>query len=113
MPQPSRPLLARAALAASATLATVLVTAATSGAAPEAKAPAPDTIVKVTGNAAEGFGIEYFDGSSQFPPTDSEAMAECQEYSARVGRIRCRVQVKTWYADLVATKRALKYAQRT
>ena len=82
------------------------------GAAPESKAPAPDTIVKVTGNAAEGFGIEYFDGTSHFPPTDSEAMAECQEYPAKVGRVRCRVQVRTWYSDLVATKRAIKYARR-
>ncbi len=40
-------------------------------------------------------------------------MAECQEYSAKVGRIRCRVEVKTWYRDLVATKRALKYAHRS
>ncbi|WP_292606449.1 hypothetical protein [Nocardioides sp. REDSEA-S30_B4] len=74
---------------------------------------APETIVKVTGNASEGFGIEHYDGSSTFPPTHSEAMAECQEYSAKVGRIRCRVEVKTWYRDLVATKRALKYAHRS
>jgi hypothetical protein len=63
--------------------------------------------------ASEGFGIEHYDGSSTFPPTHSEAMAECQEYSAKVGRIRCRVEVKTWYRDLVATKRALKYAHRS
>ena len=106
------PLLARLSLAASAGLAAVLVAATTSGAAPEAKAPAPDTIVNVTGNAAEGFGIELYDGSSLFPPTDSEAMAECQEYSAKVGRIRCRVEVQTWYRDLVATTRAIKYAKR-
>jgi hypothetical protein len=105
-------LLARLSLAASAALTAVLVTAVSVGAAPESKAPAPDTIVKVTGNAAEGFGIEYFDGTSHFPPTDSEAMAECQEYPAKVGRVRCRVQVRTWYSDLVATKRAIKYAQR-
>ena len=91
----------------------LLVTAASVGAAPDAKAPAPETIVKVTGNASEGFGIEHYDGSSTFPPTHSEAMAECQEYSAKVGRIRCRVEVKTWYRDLVATKRALKYAHRS
>jgi hypothetical protein len=86
--------------------------AATSGAAPDAKAPAPDTIVKVTGNAEEGYGIEYYDGTSAFPPTDSEALAECQEYSAKVGRVRCRVEVKTWYRDLKDTKRAIKYARR-
>ena len=96
-----------------AALVALLVTAASVGAAPDAKAPAPETIVKVTGNASEGFGIEHYDGSSTFPPTHSEAMAECQEYSAKVGRIRCRVEVKTWYRDLVATKRALKYAHRS
>lgn len=109
----SRGLVARASLAVSAALAALLVTAASGGAAPDAKAPAPDTIVKVTGNASEGFGIEYYDGSSAFPPTDSEAMAECQEYTAKVGRIRCRVEVKTWYRDLVDTKRAIKHARRS
>ena len=102
--------LARVAVVLAAALVAVLVTAASVGAAPDAKAPAPDTIVKVTGNASEGFGIEHYDGSSTFPPTHSEALAECQEYSAKVGRVRCRVEVKTWYRDLVATKRALKYA---
>ena len=63
--------------------------------------------------ASEGFGIEHYDGSSTFPPTHSEAMAECQEYSAKVGRIRCRVEVKTWYRDLVDTKRAIKHARRS
>lgn len=109
----ARPLLARTSLAVSAALAAVLVTAASGGAAPDAKAPAPDTVVKVTGNASEGFGIEYYDGSSAFPPTDSKALAECQEYTAKVGRIRCRVEVKTWYRDLVDTKRAIKFARRS
>jgi hypothetical protein len=108
VPTPARPLdrpldrpLARLLVVLAAALVALLVTAA------------PETIVKVTGNASEGFGIEHYDGSSTFPPTHSEAMAECQEYSAKVGRIRCRVEVKTWYRDLVATKRALKYAHRS
>lgn len=105
--------LSRVSLSVCAALTALLVLAASGGAAPEAKAPAPDTIVKVTGNPAEGFGIEYYDGSSAFPPTDSESMAECQEYSAKVGRVRCRVEVRTWYRDLTATKRAIKYARRT
>lgn len=112
-PARRRSVIARAALALSAALTALLVTAASGGAAPDAKAPAPDTIVKVTGNASEGFGIEYYDGSSAFPPTDSEALAECQEYAAKTGRIRCRVEVKTWYRDLVDTKRAIKYARRS
>ncbi len=112
-PARRRSLVGRAGLAVSAALVAVLVTAASGGAAPDAKAPAPTTIVKVTGNASEGFGIEYYDGSSAFPPTDSEALAECQEYTAKVGRIRCRVEVKTWYRDLVETKRAIKHARRS
>lgn len=104
--------LGRLALAVSAALLAVLGTAASGGAAPDAKAPAPDTITKVTGNASEGFGIEFYDGTSIFPPTDSEALAECQEYPAKTGRIRCRVEVKTWYRDLTATKRAIKLAKR-
>ena len=54
---------ARLLVALAAALVAVLVTAASVGAAPDAKAPAPDTIVKVTGNASEGFGIEHYDGS--------------------------------------------------
>ncbi|MBF4161720.1 hypothetical protein [Nocardioides acrostichi] len=74
--------------------------------------PAGDTIVRVTGTADNGFGIEYYDGTSEFPPTMSEAMAECSAYAARVGRARCRVEVKTWYRDLEATKHAIRYAKR-
>ena len=81
--------LARLLVVLAATLVALLGTAASVGAAPDAKAPAPDTIVKVTGNAAEGFGIEHYDGSSTFPPTHSEALAECQEYSAKVGMQWC------------------------
>lgn len=110
---PRRPVLARLSLAVSTALVAVLVTAASGGAAPDAKAPAPDTIVKVTGNASEGFGIEYYDGSATFPPALSEALAECQDYPARIGRVRCRVEAKTWYRDLVATKRAIKHARRS
>ena len=105
--------LARLLVVLTATLVALLVTAASVGAAPDAKAPAPDTIVKVTGNANEGFGIQHYDGSSTFPPTQSEALAECEEYPAKVGRARCRVEVKTWHRDLHETKRALRYAHRS
>ncbi len=69
-----------------------------------------DTIVEVTGDKANGFGIQHLDGSGTFPPTDSEARAECSEYDTRVGRVRCRTEVRTWYRDLDDLKLALAYA---
>lgn len=72
--------------------------------------PSDTTIVEVTGDKQHGFGITYYDGSSIFPPTDSEASAECSEYDTRVARVRCRTEVRTWYRDLAALKNALDWA---
>ncbi len=72
--------------------------------------PEPDTIVRVEGDAANGFGIHYYDGTSIYPPTDSEARAECGEYDTRVARVRCRTQVRQWYRDLTHFKVALDWA---
>jgi hypothetical protein len=72
--------------------------------------PADDTIVEVTGDAANGFGIEYYDGSALYPPTDSEARAECSEYDTRRARVRCRSEVRTWYRDLADMQQALDWA---
>lgn len=68
-------------------------------------------IVEVTGDAANGFGITYADGDTAFPPTDSEARAECSEYDTRVARVRCRVKVRTWYRDLGDLQRSLAYVR--
>ncbi|WP_404447971.1 hypothetical protein LG315_06490 [Microbacterium marinum] len=73
-------------------------------------APPPDTVVQVTGDAANGFEILYADGSGLFPPTDSEALAECSEYDTRVERVRCRTEVRTWYRDLAVLQQALDWA---
>jgi len=73
--------------------------------------PPPDTVVAVEGNKLDGFGIYYFDGSSIFPPTDSEAIAECNEYDKSWARVRCRTEVRTWYRDLGDLKRSLRLAQ--
>ena len=70
----------------------------------------PDTIVRVEGDAANGFGIHYHDGSSIYPPTDSEARAECGEYDRRRERVRCRAEVRTWYRDLAELQRSLAWA---
>jgi hypothetical protein len=72
--------------------------------------PPGDTIVEVTGDKANGFEIQHYDGSAEFPPTDSEARAECSEYDTRVARVRCRTEVRTWYRDLGDLKQALDWA---
>ena len=69
-----------------------------------------DTIVAVTGDRANGFAIHHLDGTGLFPPTDSEARAECSAYDTRVARVRCRSEVRTWYRDLGDLQQALAYA---
>jgi hypothetical protein len=73
-------------------------------------ASVPRVIVEVEGDAAEGFGIYYDDGTAIYPPTDSEAYAECGEYDRRVARVRCRTEVRVWYRDLADLRRALEHA---
>lgn len=101
--------LATLALVVTAVVTTVvggasgLALAATSG-------PPGETIVSVTGDAANGFEIRHYDGTEEFPPTDSEAHAECGEYDRRLDRVRCRVEVRTWYRDLADLEQALDWA---
>jgi len=73
--------------------------------------PHPRTIVEVTGNKWDGFGIYRYDGTAEFPPTNSEARAECSEYATRVERVRCRTEVRVWYSALRDLKRAINYQQ--
>jgi len=73
--------------------------------------PPADTIVAVHGSARDGFSITHHDGSRLFPPTDSEARAECGEYDRRLARVRCRVEVATWYRDLGDLRRSLRWAR--
>lgn len=77
--------------------------------APARQAPHPKTIVKVTGDAANGFGIHYLDGTAEYPPTDSEAAAECGEYDRVIERVRCRTEVRTWFFDLAAMQWTIHY----
>ncbi|GAA1794403.1 hypothetical protein GCM10009795_044950 [Nocardioides hankookensis] len=77
---------------------------------PSVAAPPGDTIVEVTGDAANGFEIRHYDGTALYPPTDSEARAECSEYDTRVARVRCWVEVRTWYRDLADLQQALDWA---
>jgi len=72
--------------------------------------PDPATIVRVEGDAANGFGIHRLDGTATFPPTDSEARAECNEYDRFGQRVRCRTQVRVWYRDLRELQRSLEWA---
>lgn len=71
--------------------------------------PPPKTIVRISGDAADGFGIHYFDGTADFPPTNSEALAECGEYDTQVERVRCRTKVRTWYYGLADQKATIHY----
>lgn len=87
-----------------------LASAGSTGAVVAPAAFPGDTIVEVTGDKANGFGIHHLDGSALFPPTDSEALAECSEYDTWVERVRCRTKVRTWYRDLGDLKQALAYA---
>jgi hypothetical protein len=96
------------ALAAGVTLLVLLGAGLRSTSA--AEAPAPDTIVSVTGDAANGFEITHYDGTALYPPTDSEALAECSEYDTRVDRVRCKTEVRTWYRDLADLQQALAWA---
>lgn len=72
--------------------------------------PPPKTVVSVTGDAENGFEIEYYDGTGKYPPTASEARAECAEYDTRIERVRCRTEVATWYRDLAVLQQALVWA---
>ena len=73
--------------------------------------PPDDTITTVSGTKGDGFTIEHYDGSISHLPTISEAITECWGYDTRIARVRCRVQVRTWYGALGDTKRALRYAR--
>ena len=73
--------------------------------------PHPKTIVEVAGDKANGFSIFHYDGTAEFPPTDSEARAECSEYDTRVARVRCRTEVRVWYSALGDLKRSINYQQ--
>lgn len=81
------------------------------GTASLARAAERPVIVDVEGDKANGFGITYADGSSIYPPTDSEAAAECSEYDTRLARVRCRVEVRTWYRDLGDLQRSLAWVR--
>ena len=81
---------------------------ADSDSAPGAERP---IIVEVSGDAANGFGIEYAGGGASYPPTDSEAMAECSEYDTRLARVKCRAEVRTWYRDLGDLQASLAYVR--
>jgi hypothetical protein len=73
--------------------------------------PDEKTIVEVTGDKYNGFGIHHYDGTAEFPPTNSEARAECSEYDTRLARVKCRTEIRVWYRDLGEMKRAINYQQ--
>lgn len=73
--------------------------------------PPGDTIVEVTGDAANGFSIYHYDGTVLYPPTDSEAAAECSEYDTMRQRVQCNTEVQTWYRDLADLQQSIRWAR--
>ena len=71
--------------------------------------PPGDTIVLVQGDAANGFEIKHYDGTWLFPPTDSETMAECEEYDREIRQLRCKVSNRTWFRALEGFKETTRY----
>lgn len=71
--------------------------------------PPGDTIVQVEGDAANGFEIRHYDGTWLYPPTDSETMAECEEYDLPRRRFRCKVSSRTWFRALADMKETTTY----
>lgn len=106
-----RYLSAIAAAAAAFTLGGLGTAFALPSTAEEPWTPPADTIVRVTGDKANGFTIHYYDGSQISPPTDSEAFAECLEYDRYVDRERCKTEIRIWYRDLGQMKRAINWAR--
>lgn len=124
-PRPALAIGAASALACSALAAAALLPAgsAAAGAPPHlpgppsrpssapAWEPAPDTIVAVDGDAESGFEIRHYDGTSLYPPTMSESIAECGEYDTAVQVAVCEAETRTWFRDLAATQAAIAWAR--
>lgn len=115
MPKPKNTLKKHLALLIGGLVTVAATTVGVAGLAGAASDSAParerPVIVEVTGDAANGFGIEYAGGGGSYPPTDSEAMAECSEYDTRVARVKCRAEVRTWYRDLGDLQASLAYVR--
>lgn len=71
--------------------------------------PPDDTIVQVEGDAANGFAVRHYDGSWHYPPTDSETMAECEEYEREIRQFRCKVSNRTWFRALAGFKKTTRW----
>lgn len=73
--------------------------------------PAASTIVDVSGDRDHGWTIEHYDGTVSYPPTFSEAKAECNEYHREANRKRCAGQLHTRNHFLWEMKRSLNWAR--
>ena len=77
-----------------------------------ASPPPADTIVRVVGDATNGYAIRHYDRSWRFAPPQSRALTACAHDDTRVARVRCRTEVRTWYRDLADAQQALAWARR-
>ena len=95
------------------TALTAVFTATLAVAAPviaQAATSEPLWIKRITGSQDNGFHIVWSDGTHEYTPTRSEAIAECGEYDTRVRREACRAGTRTQYRWMGLTKRSLTHA---
>lgn len=69
------------------------------------------TIVAVEGDAENGFGITRLDGGTEYPPTLSESVAECEEHDDATQVAVCVAEVRTRYAGLADVQLSLRWSQ--
>lgn len=95
------------------TVLTAILTATLAAAAPviaQAATSEPLWIKRITGSQENGFHVVWSDGTHEYTPTRSEAIAECGEYDTRVRREACRASTRTQYRWMALTKRSLTHA---
>lgn len=68
-----------------------------------------DYITSVSGSSRYGYAIHWKYGDTEFLPTRSEVIAECEAYGKRWRRARCKGNVNGRYRTLRHLKIALRH----
>jgi len=72
--------------------------------------PPDGTITRVVGSRTGGFRVEYLHRRTDFLPTLSEVLAECQAYP-KPRRARCEARTRARYFSLAQMRDAIRYAR--